>query len=128
MIDFLVEHDGVDKCVLIGSMSEDQRMQLAAYFASLPHEPFEQDIDPARVAAGEALHQARCERCHTENGTEPLDDAAILAGQSIGYLERQLINFRSGDRWQPRMMSRQTDDLSEDEILSLAHFYASVRR
>lgn len=125
-INFLLEHDPVDKCALLGSLSEEKQMAVAAYFASLEHQVFPQQIDPSLAEHGAQLHQAHCERCHTENGTEPLDDAAILAGQSIGYLIRQLHNFRAGTRWQPTIMSRRTKDLSERDIESLAHFYASV--
>jgi sulfide dehydrogenase cytochrome subunit len=114
----------VDKCAIIGSLTEAQRRELAAHFAQQDYRPFEQRFDDALAERGEALHAARCERCHTDAGWEPLDDAGLLAGQPIPYLVRQLEFFASGARWQPEFMASETDGLNDEQIRALAHFYA----
>lgn len=126
IVDFLPDWDALDKCALIGALSDDDRAGLAEYFDGLPFEPFDQSFDQALAERGASIHSENCERCHTENGTQSLDDSAILAGQPIPYLARQLRNFRAGKRWQPESMARETEDLEDDEIDALVNFYAGV--
>lgn len=126
IVDFLPDREALDKCALIGSLSEDQRTELADYFAGLDFEPFEQPVDGALAERGSAIHAESCERCHTENGTQSFDDSAILAGQPKAYLARQLINFRAGKRWQPESMARETEDLQDGDIEALVNFYAGT--
>lgn len=126
IVDFLPDWEAVDKCALIGALSEDQRTELVEYFSGLDFEPFEQPVDGALAERGSAVHAENCERCHTENGTQSFDDSAILAGQPKAYLARQLENFRAGKRWQPESMARETDDLQDDDIDALVNFYAGA--
>jgi len=116
--------DDVNKCALVGTLSDAQKSALVDHYAGQPYRPFDQDFDPQRAEQGAAIHQARCERCHTESGREPLDDAGLLAGQPISYLVRQLEYFTDGRRWQPESMAPQTEDLDSGQIRALAHFYA----
>ena len=116
--------DDIDKCVVIGSLTDTQKVRLADYFDSLPYRPFEQDFDPALADRGAAIHAEQCNRCHTDAGRNPRFDAAILAGQPIPYLVRQLEHFRVGDRWQPKIMASKTEDLDREQIEALAHFFA----
>ena len=116
IVDFLSDWDAVDKCALIGALSENQRTELAAYFDGLDFAPFEQPVDAALAERGAVIHAENCERCHTENATQSLDDSAILAGQPIPYLTRQLRNFRAGKRWQLESMACETEDLEDDDI------------
>jgi len=124
--DFLPDGEVVNKCALIGALTESQRAALVDYFAGLDFAPFEQTVDAALAERGAAIHAENCERCHTENGTVSMDDSAILAGQPKQYLARQLRNFRAGKRWQPESMARETEDLEDDEIEALVNFYAGV--
>lgn len=126
IIDFLPDWDAVNKCALIGALSPSHRAELAEYFGGLDFEPFEQPVDEALAERGAVIHADNCERCHTENGTQTLDDSAILAGQPIPYLTRQLRNFKEGKRWQPESMGRETGNLDDDQIEALVNFYAMV--
>lgn len=126
IVDFLPDRDAVDKCALIGALSANQRAELVEYFAGLDYAPFEQPVDGALAERGSAIHAENCERCHTENGTVSMDDSAILAGQPIPYLARQLRNFRAGKRWQLESMARETERLEDDDIDALVHFYAGM--
>ncbi len=124
--DFLPEGEVVNKCALIGALSESQRAALVEYFAGLDFEPFEQPVDAALAERGAVIHAENCERCHTENGTVSMDDSAILAGQPKQYLARQLRNFRAGKRWQLESMAAEIEDLEDDDIDALVNFYAGV--
>ena len=123
---FLPEGEVVNKCALIGALSESQRAALVEYFAGLDFEPFEQPVDAALAERGAVIHAENCERCHTENGTVSMDDSAILAGQPKQYLARQLRNFRAGKRWQLESMAAEIEDLEDDDIDALVNFYAGV--
>jgi hypothetical protein len=39
------------------------------------------DVFRANERIALAYHKQKCERCHRNNGAEPVEDAAILAGQ-----------------------------------------------
>ncbi len=114
----------IDKCALVSSLNEAQKSALAEYFSGKTFGALEQEFDPALADQGAVVHEARCERCHSDSGREPLDDAGLLAGQPIAYLTRQLVYFIDGRRWQPKSMAPQTGSLDAREIDALAHFYA----
>lgn len=119
------DHEAEDHCVIFREMSEDDRLALAEYYAELPYEAFEQDVDEALAVKGEALHAASCDRCHTDSGAEPFDDAGILAGQPIPYMIEQFKYYKAGERWQPESMA-EVMQLDEEQMKALAHFYAGA--
>jgi len=119
------DHEAQDHCAIFSDMSEDDKLMLAEYYGDLPYESFEQDVDETLAAQGEAIHAASCDRCHTDSGAEPFDDAGVLAGQPIPYLIEQFKDYKAGERWQPESMA-EVMQLGEDEMKALAHFYASA--
>ena len=112
-----------DHCALVSGISEDDRMALAEYYGEMSFEPYEQEVDAALAEQGASIHAASCDRCHTDSGAEPFDDAGILAGQPIPYLIEQFEHYKAGERWQPESMA-EVMQLSEDEMKALANFYA----
>jgi sulfide dehydrogenase cytochrome subunit len=107
-------------------LSDEEAESLADYFSKRSFKPAEQSVDAELAERGEVIHKKSCERCHTDNGAHPVEDAAILAGQWTPYLRRQFRNFLSGKRLAPRSMLRRLKKLSPDDIEALLHFYASV--
>lgn len=99
---------------------------LAKYFSQREFRPAQQDVNTALAQRGEVIHKKSCEKCHSDNGAHPVEDAAILAGQWTPYLRRQFDNFLSGKRWVPLSMLRRLKKLSEEDIDALLNFYASV--
>lgn len=118
------DDEAADHCALVSDLSEDDRMALAEYYGEMSFEPFEQEVDAGLAEQGASIHAASCDRCHTDSGAEPFDDAGILAGQPIPYLIEQFKHYKAGERWQPESMA-ETMDLSEDQMKALANFYAS---
>ena len=101
---------------------------MAAVFAKLPIAKASQETDAAKVAAGQAIHDKDCAKCHDENGSLPDDDAGILAGQWLPYLKSSLMDARAGERGTiPKKMTKKVKDLSDADIEALAHFYASQK-
>lgn len=52
---------------------------------------------PAIVDKGRPPEVIACAACHLPNGAGRLENAA-LAGETVGYFEQQITNFKSGDR------------------------------
>jgi len=105
--------------------SDEEYALMAAVFAKLPAASTKQKTDPAKVAAGQALHDKNCAKCHDENGSLPDDDAGILASQWATYLKYSLMDVKSGARDTGKKMKKKVDALSEADIDALVHFYAS---
>lgn len=114
-----------DMCSVAKALSEDEIAALAEYFAAKKFKPMKQATDAAKAKAGEAVHEAECKLCHSEGGSNPEDDAGILAGQPMGYMKKTFAEFRSGTREQPKKMKSKLDALSDQDIDALIHFYAS---
>ncbi len=114
-----------DMCVITKALSEDEIAELAEYFAAKKFVPMKQATDPEKAKAGEALHNAGCKGCHSDGGSNPEDDASILAGQPIGYLTNTFKEYSSGKREQPKKMQPKMDALSEADTEALIHYYAS---
>jgi sulfide dehydrogenase cytochrome subunit len=112
-------------CAVVADLSDDMIDEIAAYYAGLPFVAAKQDFDAALAEAGKAVHDAQCDRCHSEGGSNPEDEAGILAGNLMGYLEAQFADYRSGDREQPKKMEEKIAELSDDDVKALVHYYAS---
>lgn len=114
-----------DMCALAAAMSEDEIDAVAAAYAELPWVPAKQDFDADLAAAGEAIHAAECDRCHSDAGMNPDDEASMLGGQQMGYMRNAFGQYADGTREQPSKMKEKLDALSADDIEALVHFYGS---
>ncbi len=112
-------------CAVTADLADETIDEIAVYYFELPFVPAKQDFDAALAAAGKAVHEAQCERCHSDGGSNPDDEASILAGQWMGYLEATFAEYNSGEREQPKAMKDKMDALSDDDVKALLHFYAS---
>ena len=100
---------------------------LADYYSRLPFVARHQPFDDALASRGAVVHDKLCERCHSNGGSEPEDDAAILAGQWTPYLRRQFADIADGKRRVPRAMLKRFQQLDDSDKEALLHFYASLR-
>ena len=114
-------------CTTISDLSDDKIEELGEYFGGLSFKAADQVFDADKAAAGAEIHEAKCAKCHTEGGSNPDDDASILAGQWLPYLKASLSKFVAGTREQPGPMQRKTADLSDADVEALAHYYASQK-
>ena len=112
-------------CAVVADLSDDMIDEVAAHYAGLPFVAAKQDFDAALAEAGKAVHEAECDRCHSEGGSNPEDEAGILAGQHMGYLEDTFAEYKAGDREQPKKMEEKLNALSDDDVKALIHYYAS---
>jgi len=83
-------------------------------------------VHAADTAAGKARHEAACAACHGKDGNTPIDPSyPKLAGQYRDYLERALLDYKSGAR-KNAIMAGQAQALSRADIENLAAFYAAL--
>jgi cytochrome c553 len=80
-------------------------------------------------AAGNAeagkTKSAACAACHGPDGNSPINPVwPKLAGQHPGYIEKQLSDFKSGNRNDPTM-SGMAAPLSEEDMADLAAYFSS---
>lgn len=68
---------------------------------------------------------ATCVACHGVDGLSPNPMFPNLAGQNAAYLEIQLMNFKTGERYHP-LMSPIAESLSNEDIESLAIYYNRI--
>ena len=114
-------------CAIAADLSEEDIEALAAAYAALPYVKAKQDFDAGKAAAGKALHDDKCDRCHSEEGTNPDGEAGMLGGQQMGYLRDTLAAYMEGSREQPGKMKQALDAMSADDIEALVHYYGSVQ-
>jgi sulfide dehydrogenase cytochrome subunit len=112
-------------CAIAAELSEDDIAALAEAYGELPFVPAKQDFDAGLAAAGEAIHNAECDKCHSEAGMNADDEAGYLGGQQMGYLRDTLAQYRAGTREQPSKMQEKTDALSDADVEALVNFYGS---
>lgn len=114
-------------CAVASGLTDEQIDEIALYYSSMDFVPAQQDFDAALVDAGKAKHDELCEKCHTEGGSNAEDEASILAGQWMGYLETTFEEYASGEREQPAAMKTTMDQLSDADVKALLNYYASLQ-
>jgi len=112
-------------CAITAGMSDDDIEAIAAAYAELPYVHAKQEFDASLAAAGEAIHDEHCDRCHSDAGTNVEDEAGMLGGQWMGYLENTFAEYAAGEREQPAKMKEKMSLISADDATALVHFYGS---
>jgi sulfide dehydrogenase cytochrome subunit len=105
--------------------TDEQIEQMGAYFAKMPVYKAKVPHDAKMAESGAAIYDKGCAKCHDENGALPDDDAGILAGQWLPWMQYSMADFTSGHREMPKKMKKQVEKLSADEIDAVLHFFAS---
>lgn len=114
-------------CAVAAKLSDDDIDALAAAYAGLPYVKMKQKFDATLAAAGKALHDEHCDKCHSDAGTNPDDEAGMMGGQPMDYLRSSFKAFAADTRSQPKKMKEKMDMLSEADFEALAHYYGSVQ-
>jgi sulfide dehydrogenase cytochrome subunit len=112
-------------CAISADLSDDDIEALGDAYAELAFVAAAQDFDAALAEAGAAVHEQQCDKCHSEGGSNVDDEASILAGQWMPYLESAFASYASGDRPQDKKMKEKMEALSADDVTALIHYYAS---
>ncbi len=112
-------------CQVVADLDDGMLEDLAAHYFELPFVAAQQEFDADMAAAGQTVHDKLCESCHSEAGTNADDEAGIIGGQWMGYLENSFAEYLGGSREQPAKMEEKMNELSEADVTALLHYYAS---
>lgn len=113
-------------CEVSKNLDQAQIKEIGAYYAAQAWVAAPQrGLDAAELATGRSIHAGACEICHTKGGSVADDDAGILAGQWLPYLQLTLQDYKSGKRVMPDKMKPKLAKLSADDLEAVAQFYAS---
>ncbi len=109
---------------LIKVLKEEERVQAATYYASMPVTPSK--ADAAQAARGKVLFDKLCVRCHGEqargNETYPR-----LAGQKLPYLQTSITRYRDGTGIRNnQLMSIATSTLKNEDIVAVANYLTQL--
>src|SRR5689334_4170924 len=87
-----------DMCSIAAALSDPDIAAVADALSKKPFVRAKQAADAAKAAHGKQIHEANCTKCHTEGGSSADDDAGILAGQWMPYIQHTFEEFKSGQR------------------------------
>lgn len=116
-----------DMCTVAGALSDADITAVADALSKKPFVRAKQSSDAAKAAKGKAVHDANCTKCHTEGGSSADDDAGILAGQWMTYINHTFEEFKSGERPLPKKMKPKFDALTKEDMEALANYYGSFK-
>lgn len=80
---------------------------------------------PAQDAARGEAKSAECIACHGPMGISSNPTFPNLAGQHAAYIQLQLENFQTGERYHP-LMTPIADSLTQQDINDLAEYYSRI--
>jgi len=108
-------------------LSNADMKDLAAYFSTQQPAKPAFTPDPAKVAAGKAITAAlHCNSCHRPD-FKGQNHIARLTGQHYEYLVKELRGFKNGTRPDiDGMMASSAQPLTDDDIVNVAHYLASL--
>ena len=122
------ERPATDMCAIAKELGEDQILELAEFYGSKSFVPAKQEFDAALAANGAGIHKRECEKCHSDGGSYADDDAGMLAGQWMPYLEQVFAEYATGERsMMEDKMKDKVDALDAESITALLHYYASLQ-
>jgi cytochrome c553 len=120
------------------TLTRDDMLNVAAYFAAQELRPTDFNADPARGTGPAGLVTAilkgstkaaetLCSMCHG-TGLRGQNEVPRLAGQQHDYIVKQLKDFREGRRTNDAgNMASVSKTLSDEDIDNLAHYLANLR-
>ena len=119
--------DGTETDMLeISRALSDVEIEAAAlHYSLVTWRPHRQPFDAVLAKRGAEIHSAKCAKCHSEGGSVPEDDLAILAGQWREYLAMEFEDFDSGTRRMVDKMKANYETLSDEDKAALLEFYVS---
>ena len=114
-----------DMCQVSAPLSVGAMDTLARIYSESPFSPSADEFDPDLAVRGKEIHDTYCEQCHTQGGSDPLDEASILRGQNMEYTRNAIADYRAKRRLGEENMLSKMREIDDDEAESLVHFYAS---
>jgi len=123
-----IDRPATSMCEIAAELTEEEITAIAEYYAARTFEPATQSFDAGKAAVGANIHKRDCEKCHTDNASNPEDDAGIMAGQWMPYLRQVFEDYSGGEREIiEKKMQEKFEQLSDEDKDALIHFYGSLQ-
>jgi len=103
----------------VNKLSDNDITQLASYFSQQKNDT---NASETLNKKGENV-RARCISCHGMTGITVTQLWPNLAGQQAMYLQKQLRDFKSGERQSP-IMQVIAQELTDEQIVAVAEYYS----
>ena len=117
-----------DMCKDAKELGGDDIKQVSQYFAGKKLVRAKQKFDPALAKKGKEIHDVNCEKCHSNGGGAASDDAGILAGQWMPYLEETFKQYSAGKRpISEKKMKPKMEKLDKAGFDALVNYYGSFQ-
>jgi sulfide dehydrogenase cytochrome subunit len=115
-------------CVVARELSEEEIPEIAEFYSGKEFVAAVQEFDAAKAATGASIHKRDCRKCHSDGGSYADDDAGILAGQWMPYLEQVFADYAANERGMMEdKMREKLDALDEQSVAALVHYYGSLQ-
>ena len=126
-------HEGTDgHRTDMNEISEDltiiEAQVVADYYGRQRWIPKEQPFNRSLAKRGAEIHEIKCVGCHSDYGSDPDDELALLLGQWRDYLELEFNNFDKGRRPMPEKMGPKYESLTAADKRALIELYVSGGR
>lgn len=119
--------DKKDMCAIAKDLSEADTEEVAKHLATEPFVRAKQKFDPEKARLGKIVQNRQCKKCHEDGGSSPDDDAGILAGQWMEYIEEQMEEYSAGKRPMTKKMKVKYDKLKKEDLENIIHYYGSFQ-
>ncbi|HMJ49218.1 MAG TPA: c-type cytochrome, partial [Burkholderiales bacterium] len=117
-----------DMCQVTKELSDTDIKDLAGFYAGKKFVRAKQKFDAGLAAKGKEIHEASCEKCHSNGGSVASDDAGILAGQWMPYLAETFKQYSSGKRnIEEKKMRPKIEKLDKAGFDALTNYYGSFQ-
>ena len=107
-------------------LAEEEIEAVALHYSLATWRPHSQPFDAALAKQGAQVHNAKCDKCHSEGGSVAADDLALLSGQWRDYLQMEFDDFDQGTRRMVDKMKAKYETLSPADKAALIEFYVSA--
>jgi sulfide dehydrogenase cytochrome subunit len=115
-------------CQVAKELNDGEIKELAQYYAGKKFVRAKQKFDPALAKRGKEIHEANCEKCHSNGGSVASDDAGIMAGQWMPYLDETFKQYSSGKRpMSEKKMKPKMEKLDKAGFDALVNYYGSFQ-
>ena len=116
--------DETDMNAITKKLSDEEAEQVAGFYAGQKFKMQTNKVNAKLAKKGAKIHDKKCEKCHSEGGSLPDDDAALLAGQWKEYLVKEFGKLSNGERPMPKKMKKKFKKLKDKQKAALIEFYA----
>lgn len=117
----------MDMCKVTKDLTDADMKLITDYFAAKPFVRAKQTFDADKAKRGKIIHDTNCKKCHDDGGSSPDDDAGILAGQWMPYIQHTFDEFNSGERPMPKKMKPKFEKLQKTDIDDLINYFGSFQ-